>query len=161
MSIDPTKIIGEVLGEPADSMRNPVNAAYLCPFISSTCIKRSQRSEAPYPVCSIWNRATKQRAARLVCTCPKRFFEVNFFEDVIANCWVGPKPTNPRISHEVKMSGFGQVDFVIADIDPHTAAVKDFVSVELQAVDITGSVEPAYNALVSNALLAEAPSYLV
>lgn len=139
-------------------MHNPVNAAYLCPFIDSQCLKRSQRSTAPYPVCSVWGGATR-RAARLVCVCPKRFYEVNFFEHVIEHCWIGPKPTNPKISYEVKMKGFGQVDFVIADMDDATHTVKNFVSVELQSVDITGSVEPAYNAIVSDLPLEKAPIY--
>lgn len=161
MSVEPTTIIGEVLGEPADLMRNPVNADYLCPFVNSQCTKRSQRIVGPFPVCSAWTRGKKKKpgSKRLICTCPKRFFEVNFFHDVIEHCWVGPKPQNPQVSYEVKMAGFGQVDFVIADIDPITSEIKDFISVELQAVDITGSYEPAYSALVSNTVLPVSPSY--
>lgn len=161
VSIDPTSIIGEVLGEPADVMRNPANAEYLCPFVNSHCTKRSQRMTGPFPVCSVWTRGKPNNplSKKLICTCPKRFFEVNFFKDVIEHCWVGAKPENPKVSYEVKMTGFGQVDFVIADIDPSTHSVKDFVSVELQAVDIVGSYEPAYSALVSNTLLESQPSY--
>lgn len=47
------------------------------------------------------------------------------------------------------MAKFGQVDFTIADIDPRTGDVGKFVSVELQAVDITGSYEPAYSAIIN------------
>jgi len=70
--------------------------------------------------------------------------------DVIEHCWVGDPPENPRIAHEVKMAKFGMVDFVIADVDESTNRVKEFVSVELQAVDITGSVEPAYQAVLNS-----------
>jgi len=156
LSVDPTTIIGEILGEPAGEMRNPVNADYQCPFVNAECVKRSQRTSGPYPVCSIWHGA---RDRRLICLCPKRFFEVDFLKDVIDNCWIGEPPANPRIAHEVQMSKFGTVDFVIADIDESTDSVREFVSVELQAVDISGSVEPAYSAVVSNQLLEKRPSF--
>jgi len=57
------------------------------------------------------------------------------------------------------MAGFGQVDFVIADIDESTGQVREFISVELQAVDITGSVEPAYQGVVSNQNLNVPPAH--
>ena len=137
-------------------MRNPVNADYQCPFINSTCIKRSHRVEGPYPVCSIHRSA---REPRLICTCPKRFFGADFLADVVAKCWVGDPPQNPKYAYEVKMANFGTVDFVIADIDEESGHVRDFISVELQAVDLTGTVEPAYNAVLNNTMLEERPSY--
>jgi hypothetical protein len=85
-----------------------------------------------------------------MCICPKRFYEVDFLTDIITHCWRGKPPANPRFAYEVKMAGFGTVDFVIADVDPVTNVVGDFVSVELQAVDITGSVEMAYNAILNS-----------
>lgn len=159
MSVDPTSIIGEILGEPSAQMRNPVNADYQCPFINSQCLKRSQRIEGPYPVCSIWRNARGDQDRELVCVCPKRFFEVAFLDDVIEHCWQGDPPRSPRIAHEVKMAGFGQVDFVIADIDDNTNEVREFISVELQAVDITGSVEPAYTAVLNHQQLEKRPSH--
>ena len=50
------------------------------------------------------------------------------------------------IASEVRMAGFGNVDFVIADIG-QGEEVTEFLSVEVQAIDITGSVMPAYEAL--------------
>ena len=144
---DPTRIIGEILGEPASCMRNPVNAGYQCPFINSECIKRSHRITGSYPVCSIWSRSTHPR---LICVCPKRFYEAEFLQEVVAKCWKGIPPTDPQIAHEVKIASFGMVDFVIADIDQSSNQVKDFLSVELQAVDITGSVGVAYNAVLNH-----------
>ena len=57
------------------------------------------------------------------------------------------------------MEGFGSVDFVVADIDPETNHVRNFVSAELQAVDITGSVETAYTAVLHSQILGVRPSY--
>ena len=148
MPVDPLNVIAEILGEPAAQMYNPVNAGYECPFINSTCIKLGHRLEGPYPVCTLHRRRAR-RTLELVCVCPKRFFEADLINDVIRHCWVGDPPANPQLAHEIQMAGFGKVDFVIADIDQQTGAVGKFVSVELQAVDITGSVERAYSAIIN------------
>lgn len=150
MQIDPLHVIGEILGEPAAEMRNPVNADYLCPFTSSQCVKKSHRIAGPFPVCTVWHGGGASRLnSRLICVCPKRFYSVDILSDVIAHCWPpGPAPTNPRIAYEVKMESFGNVDMVIADIDEVSGNVRNFVSVELQAVDITGSYEPAYQGVL-------------
>jgi hypothetical protein len=139
-------------------MRNPVNADYQCPFINSRCVKRSHsgsKSTEPYPLCSVWKQGS------LICVCPKRFFEAEMVPDVLEHCWPGKKPPeNPRFAHEVKMEGVGNIDLVIADVLP-SGTIRDFVSVELQAVDLTGSVYPAYEALINNRSLEEKPTYNV
>ena len=56
------------------------------------------------------------------------------------------------------MKGFGNVDFVIADM-LDGGDIGQFLSVELQAIDITGSVRDAYDALVSGGLLPKNPSF--
>ncbi len=78
--------------------------------------------------------------------------------DVIEHVWNGAPPKNPRVATEVKMEHFGNVDFVIADVDPQ-GNITEFISVELQAVDCTGSVEPAYTALMSNQMLRTKSTY--
>ena len=148
----PEEVIGEVLGEPAAGMRNPANAHYLCPFLDGACTKRSHRIEGPYPVCSVWHH---KRNPKLICTCPKRFFEIDLLADILEHCWPGNPPQNPRLVHEVSMGAFGTVDLVVADVaaDADVAksrSVRQFVSVELQAVDTTGSVYQYYEALLKN-----------
>jgi len=99
------------------------------------------------------------RQQGVVCVCPKRFYAVDFLKDVIEHCWPDSKsPANPRIAPEVTMKGFGNVDYVIADILPD-GLVQQFLSVELQAIDITGSVMPAYAALLENRDLERRPTY--
>ena len=56
------------------------------------------------------------------------------------------------------MAGFGNVDFVIADVG-QGGAITDFLSVELQAIDISGSVMPAYKALRAGKDLDRRPTY--
>lgn len=155
MPVDPTKIICEILGTPAGQMRNPVNAGYICPYIYNKCIKRSQRISGAYPICSIYR--WQKNKTEPICVCPKRFFEVDIVNDVVKYCWTGESPKNIVYTHEVKMSGFGTVDFVVADVDE--GIVKNFVSVELQAIDITGSCEPAYTAVLNSQTLEKKPQY--
>jgi hypothetical protein len=144
---NPETILGEVLGERAVKGADPAAKDFQCPFLKSRCVKRTTNlsNEEPYPVCSIWRRP-RDSDAELIFLCPKRFFAIDFLQEVIEHCWSGDKPLNPRFAPEVKMKGFGNVDFVIADVDDDGAVTK-FLSVELQAIDITGSAFPLYEAL--------------
>lgn len=62
------------------------------------------------------------------------------------------------VAPEVKMEGFGNVDFVIADVG-QDGEVEQFLSVELQAIDITGSAFKAYQALRAGEDLEKKPTY--
>lgn len=159
MPFKPETVVGEVLGERAYSGIDPSKNGYLCPFIKTRCPKRSSTLKTePYPVCSIWKSGGDNPADDLICVCPKRFYAVDFLNDVIAHCWPGEAPKNPKIAHEVKMKGFGNVDFVLADVNSD-GAIGQFLSVELQAIDITGSVRDAYLALREGVELDRRPSY--
>lgn len=160
MPYDPLNIIAEVLGEPAEGMREPANAGYICPFYNDICTKSSHALTVPFPVCSIFRRGRGGiPVGPPVCVCPKRFYEADIREDVIRHAWSGNPPLNPRVVYEVSMEKFGTVDFVIADVHPTNRAVRDFVSVELQAVDITGSYFSAYDALTNHRMLEVRPTY--
>ena len=154
LAFDPSQAIAEILGSPAGDKIDPKGNDFICPFVRSTCTKsRDKKTGEPYPVCSI-----RQSDGSPVAVCPKRFFQTRFLQDVISNCWPGPAPSNPEFIPEVKMRGFGNVDFVIADFDENDQ-VGQFLSVELQAIDITGSVRPAYDALRSGEMLDRRPTY--
>lgn len=157
MPYDPSEFIGEVLGKPAAKGFDPASEDYHCPFIGSRCVKRSTAlGKEPYPVCSI--RRNIDGAPKQICVCPKRFYPVDFLTDVITHCWPGDPPANPQIAREVQMKGFGNVDFVIADVADGDD-IGQFLSVELQAIDITGSVMPAYQALRAGEDMAQRPTY--
>lgn len=91
MAFDPLDVIVEILGEPAATMRSPVNAGYNCPFINSTCVKQSHRITGPYPLCTI---AQGQRNPERTCVCPKRFYAIDLVSDIINNCWPWEPPSN-------------------------------------------------------------------
>jgi hypothetical protein len=158
---NPEAIVGEVLGRRATKGLDPSATNFECPFIQSRCPKRStQLPDEPYPVCTIWRRndGTADPVQDLIFVCPKRFYAVDFLKDVIDHCWPGDKPKNPQVAPEVKMTGFGNVDFVIADVQEN-GEVDQFLSVELQAIDITGSVFKAYTALRASTDLEKRPTY--
>ncbi|MGO7997855.1 NotI family restriction endonuclease [Rhizobium ruizarguesonis] len=161
MPFNPETIVGEVLGKKALKGADPAATNFQCPFIQSRCPKRStQLPDQPYPVCTLWrpSKGAPNPANDLIFVCPKRFYAVDFLTEVIEHCWPGEKPSNPMVAPEVKMKGFGNVDFVIADVKDG-GEVEQFLSVELQAIDITGSVFPAYQALRNNIDLSKRPTY--
>lgn len=158
---DPETIVGEILGQRARKGVDPSTFDFLCPFIQSRCPKRStQLPDEPYPVCTLWRRSDGEPdpTQDLIFVCPKRFYAVDFLTEVVAHCWPGDAPKNPMVAPEVKMAGFGNVDFVIADVQ-EDGEVDHFLSVELQAIDITGSVFSAYQAIRAGTDLPKRPIY--
>ena len=149
---DPETFIGEVLGRPAEKGFDPSAHDFICPFIGLKCTKRSTALSEPYPVCSI------KRKDIQVCACPKRFYQVDFLNDIVEHCWPGHAPRNVQLAHEVKMTGFGNVDFVLADVG-QSGEIGQFLSVELQAMDITGTVMDAYEALRAGKKIARKKPY--
>lgn len=157
MPFEPAHYIGEILGREASDCRFIRESDFICPYIERRCTKRStQLPNEPYPVCSV--KKTVQGKSENVVVCPNRFHQVDFLRDVIDHCWAGSSTKELQIAREVKMRGFGNVDFVIADIDG-ASSVKNFLSVELQAIDITGSVMHAFEAITSGHLLERPPTY--
>lgn len=142
---DPRDVIAEVLGQPATKGLDPAARDFHCPYMGRRCTKSpTGENSEPYPLCTLYHGPDR----RPVCVCPNRFHEIDFLSEVTRLCWPEQEqPANPEIVREVKMKGFGNVDFVIADVGENRR-VKQFLSVELQAIDISGSARPAYNALL-------------
>ena len=157
MPHNPLEDVAEILGEPAKLMRSPANADYQCPYLNGACTKKSHNLTSPFPVCSIYRRRGDRPP---ICVCPNRFLEAQLQEDVIRECWTGDPPANPVLVGEVSMKKFGKVDFVVADIDPDGTTIRNFISVELQAVDITGSYLRSYEAITNNEVSVQSrPTY--
>lgn len=150
------------MGRKAKKGFDPAAVDFECPFIKSPCLKRSQQlaNNEPYPICTLWRRTGAPQVAMedLIFVCPKRFYAVDFLKEVVEHCWPGERPKNPKVAPEVKMTGFGNVDFVIADVQDN-GDVGQFLSVELQAIDITGSVFPAYMAIRAEEDLDNRPTF--
>jgi len=161
MPFDPKDAIAEILGKASQAGSDPSSSGFLCPHIGQRCQKRSTNlGTEPYPVCALWRASKWPREPErdLVCVCPKRFYQVDWLNDVIMHSWPFEPPANPVIAREVKMKGFGNVDFVVAD-QMSDGSIGNFLSVELQAIDITGSVYTAYTALREGHALDRRPTY--
>ena len=158
MAHDPNEIVCEILGQPAETMNDPAGKKYMCPFRNSVCTKRSHSFTDPFPVCSVFRRRKGEEPVPII-VCPHRLHAADIYNDVIKHVWPGDKPKNPVMVHEIKMGNVGKVDMVIADLSDDGKAVRDFVSVELQAIDITGTYEPAYASIISKQPLPNRPVY--
>jgi len=157
-----TDIFIEILGCPSIDMHEPVNADYICPFIGNKCIKRGHYTNDPFPVCSLWKhsgRGNKRGPSRPVIVCPKRFFHADLIADILDHCWDGIYDRkNIMTAHEIKMGKAGNIDMVVCDTTD-LPDINSFISVELQAVDITGSVSDAYTAHINQSELLYTPKY--
>ncbi len=138
-------------------MRNPANADYQCPFLDGECNKRSQQTSGPFPVCSIF---LNYREKKPICVCPVRLNEINIVEDIVNHCWPEPKPllSDVRVISEMKLFHLGNMDMILTSVDS-SGKIQKFISVELQAIDITGSYFPAYVALTNSDSLDKPPKY--
>ena len=159
MPCNPYEMICEILGQPANQMKSPVNEDCLCPYRNTVCTKRSHRIDGPFPVCTVFRRRKGDKCPTPIIVCPHRLYAADIYNDILAYCWPGVKPQNPILVHEIKMGDVGNVDMVIADLAGDGKSIKDFISIELQAVDITGSYEPAYSSIVLDTPLDKRPTY--
>jgi hypothetical protein len=103
----------------------------------------------PVPVCSVFKKGRAGGSPQdgpPICICPVRFYEADLVSDVVRECWVGPKPSSAAVVREVGMEKFGKVDLVIAEVLSSPKRIGKFLPVELQAVDITGTYLPIYEA---------------
>lgn len=157
-----TDVLVEVLGCPSEEMHEPVNAGYHCPFFDTKCTKRGHHTGDPFPLCSLWKhsgRGDKRQKVRPVVVCPKRFFQADLVDDILEHCWVGDyNREHIEAVREIKMGKAGNVDMVICDTSDYPD-INRFISVELQAVDITGSVSSAYTAHLNGQDMSAMPKY--
>ncbi len=97
-------------------------------------------------VCSLHHspyapRGKKLAPKTLVSVCPKRFLDGGMIDDILNECWPNRGDADVHVVRETRLGGAGNVDLVLVELDPTKGTVSDFLSVELQAVDITGSYQ--------------------
>jgi hypothetical protein len=110
---------------------------YRCPFLDQRCQKRSHADPAlPTGVCSL------VKSGRAIITCPNRFYEnnLNLLHTVASKIWPQLQGSTLLVPN-IKLKNAGNVDWFIIDKNPKT--ISDFIGAEVQAVDMTGSVQPA------------------
>jgi hypothetical protein len=125
----------EVFGHPCDITSSQAQAdrsRYWCPFSSKKCDKKSRLISYPMGVCSV------QYNENVVAICPKRFLQDNIVFRDIADHYFGSL-SNLLVFAEARLSGIGSFDFVIVRHKPLSSDIEDFVIVEFQTDQTTGT----------------------
>jgi len=103
-----------------------------CPFHGSKCYKTSRLVPYPFGVC------TAHTGVEEIALCPRRFLQNNVVFRDIASHHFGTCD-NILVFSEVGLKGIGNFDFVMVQHEPLSAVVKDFVVVEFQTGQTTGT----------------------
>lgn len=148
-----TKII-DLFGHDTGAIVQPdwsnIVAAQRCPFVEKKCYKtRKSQSEVAIGTCTVaYGNAP-------VMICPLRLLERRqIFIDCL-HLLTGHEPGNElHIVSEVSVPG-GSIDYVLASI--RRGNVRDFVAIELQTLDTTGTVWPDRQRFVASKGIAVAP----
>ncbi len=115
-----------------------------CPFIGSRCTKiRKSQPDVTIGTCSV----SYGRASIGVMICPNRLLErKQIFLDCLHLLTLHEPGNELHVVREVTIPG-GSIDFFL--ISTRNDKVVDFVAIELQTLDTTGTVWPARQSLLS------------
>lgn len=132
----------ELFGEPTLSETNPQWDAVVdrqwCPYLDRKCIKvRKSQPEISIGTCSV----LYGRAKRPIVICPFRLLERGqIFTDCLHLLSLHEPGNELHVVSEVSVPG-GSVDYFLVSVSD--GKVRDFVGIELQTLDTTGTVWPA------------------
>ena len=130
-----TKQPAEIFGHHwSSSTPNAINcrASHFCPFTGVKCNKQTRQVNYPMGVCSI------NYQNEILALCPNRFLQDNIIFEDIANKYFG-STDNQVVLHEVRLEDFGSFDHVIVKHEPMSTKIIDFVIVEVQGYQTTGT----------------------
>ena len=142
------ELFGNSTEEEADWSR--VVEEQLCPYLGSACIKiRKSQPEVAIGTCCV----SYGREKRTLVICPNRLLKGG---RVILDCTRYLRSQGPgddlHVVPEVTLPG-GSVDYFLVSVGG--GSVSDFVGIELQALDTTGTVWPARQRFLRNAGLGQ------
>lgn len=124
-----------------------IAARQWCPYLDRKCIKvRKSQPEVSIGSCSV----LYGKGQRQIVICPNRLLERRqVFTDCLHLLTLHEPGNELHIVPEVSVPG-GSVDFFL--VSARNGRVKDFVGIELQTLDTTGTVWPARQKLLVLAL---------
>jgi len=136
----PVSTVAELFGHLAESRRKDwlrVVHEQQCPFPGKTCYKvRKSDPRTSIGSCTVLHGKEQEP----VVICPARFLERHqIFTDCLHLLTTHEPGNELHIIQEVSIPG-GSVDFFLTSV--REGKVKDFVGIEVQAVDTTGTVWP-------------------
>jgi hypothetical protein len=107
---------------------------YWCPFAYDKCNKQSRLIKYPMGVCSV------QYGKDIIALCPRRFLQDNtVFKDIAEHHF---KTRNDLVVFsEIGLSQTGTFDFVMVRHKPLSSEIEDFVVIEFQTGQTTGTGE--------------------
>ena len=113
--------------------------AQQCPYLNRKCLKnRKSEPELTIGTCTMHSGENK----RPVIICPFRLTERNLiFQDALPLLTLHEPGNEYRIIPEVQLPG-GNVDYCVVSVNQRSGKVIDFVGVEIQTLDTTGTVWP-------------------
>jgi hypothetical protein len=141
MTKNPGNRPAEIFGFPATNRSDAaqeVRERYLCPFMQSTCDKKSRLLDFPFGVCTV------EHSGGIRAVCPHRFDERGTIEGVpivledLAKHYFGDV-NNTVIFSELSLPNVGRIDYVIVRHKPMTREVDDFMTVEIQSDSTTST----------------------
>ncbi len=105
---------------------------YLCPFVNEKCNKQSRLIKYPMGVCSVrFNNET-------IALCPRRFLQDKTVFKDIADRYFHTR-NDLVIFSEIGLPHIGTFDFVMVKHKPLSSEIEDFVVIEFQTGQTTGT----------------------
>jgi hypothetical protein len=115
---------------------------YRCPFIGARCVKGGHDIDIPLGTCGVHSKYGP------IITCPQRFYGDDYrLLDQVATHLVGESTNTVRIP-EVGPGVTYSLDWIVATYD-EDLQLLDYHGIKVQAIDITGSVRPYFEAYLS------------
>ena len=130
-----TKHPAEVFGYPLGSLsRLPKKGhkKYWCPFVDNKCNKQSRLIRYPMGVCSV------HYGDEIIALCPRRFLQNNIIFKDIADHYFETR-NDLVVFSEIGLSQTGTFDYVMVKHKPFSSDIEDFVVVEFQTGQTTGT----------------------
>jgi hypothetical protein len=114
-------------GEATDARRK-----HWCPFVDKVCYKQSRLIKYPFGVCSAHVNGNE------IALCPRRFLEDHtVFTDIALHHF--KTVHDILVFREIGLENVGSFDFVMVKHKPMTLEVDDFIAIEFQTGQTTGS----------------------
>jgi len=131
MAKHPAEVFGcsfkEALGLPKKGSKK-----YWCPFVDDKCNKQSRLIKYPMGVCSV------QYGENIVALCPRRFLQDNRVFKDIADHYFQTR-NDLVVFSEIGLSQTGTFDYVMVKHKPFSSEIEDFVVIEFQTGQTTGT----------------------
>ncbi|MCD4717059.1 MAG: hypothetical protein K8R45_10000 [Desulfobacterales bacterium] len=125
----------EIFGYPFKEVSNLPKKGrkkHWCPFADDKCNKQSRLIKYPMGVCSV------QYGDNIIALCPRRFLQNNIVFKNIADHYFKTR-NDLVVFSEIGLSQTGTFDYVMVKHKPFSSDIEDFVVVEFQTGQITGT----------------------